>query len=279
MTMCVIWKDHDAIHAATDSRLNFTPNQNFDYCVKVSNLKCQLLKSEDESDYEADNEIFKMVDLTIVFCGGISCSYTIKESLNEILNKIVCSEPHNVTFESIVDVAFTVYREVTSEILKVLMNEIYGCIFYIIGLCPKNNKMKCYKLYFNKNTRGDGFDYIKEEMFTHEDYEISGSGLKYLERSNNINNIIKKYQDDFGANFLLHMLSDVINDSACSSVGGAIQYASCKNRGTTYWCTHTFDGETLKIMRAGVDLNELNMYIRQKGMFIEISSTSGMSAL
>lgn len=270
MTMCVLWKDKaGSIHVGTDSRLNFGAST-FDYCVKISRMTCHL---HEPGSVGKESVLIKSVELTIAFCGGFSSAYTVKESLCEILNCIIAApDTNHVSMKSIADIAFQVYKNVTAAILETLMKLEFTCIFYLIGRCPKDKVMKCYKFSCDYNDSRDGFEYFNTEMFINKTFEISGSGRRHLESKHTFNEYITQAYQKNNMTYLLDILKEVIDDSSCDTVDGAIQYAKCSTVETKFYSMITGEGNGIKYMKAGIDLNSLNDELLKDNMFIEVNA-------
>ncbi|MBA0164094.1 hypothetical protein H0255_13225 [Pectobacterium versatile] len=267
MTMCVIWKGElGNIYAATDSRLSFEEKK-LDYCVKISKLTCLLHEPGDET-----NENKALVDkreIATLFCGGFTNSYIVKESLSEILNKIVLIKNYSdVSFSEIIDVAFSIYKNTSKAMFSSLMDEKFGCIFYMISYCPVDNEMQAFKFEFKLNEFGI-FDFYKSKLFDEMNYEISGSGLRHLQQHGGVEERVYQAYQNNSYTPLLDILNSVINDDDCESVGGAIQYIVCKKENLTLHCHMLFEDDHHKYMKAGIDLNDLNDEFIPSGLFFE----------
>ncbi|WP_454889240.1 hypothetical protein [Serratia quinivorans] len=274
MTMCVMWKgDKGNIHVATDSRLSFGEKR-LDHCVKISRLSSLLHEPGDYLD--TDKKLVDSRDITIAFCGGFTNAYIVKESLSEILNKLVILyNKQVVSFKDIVDVAFIIYKETSCAMFSTLMDDVYGCLFYIIGYCPLDEEMQAYKFEFKLNAVSCAYDFISSKLFENCNFEISGSGLKFLQSQGSIIDIVNHSYLKNKFNPLLDVLNDVINNELCVSVGGAIQYIECTPIGSTLFGHLQIDGQKVKYMKAGVDLNELNNDFEPLGLFVEPDVISG----
>ena len=266
MTMCVIWKDSlGNIYAATDSRLSFEEKK-LDHCVKISRITCLLHEPSDAED--RSKILVDTREIATLFCGGFTNAYIIKESLTEILNKIVLMREYsNVSFSEIINVAFSIYENTSKDMFASLMDERFGCIFYMISYCPVDKEMQAFKFKFKINA--SGISYCKGKLFEDVNYEIAGSGLRYLEQNSSIEELVEKACQKNAYTPLLDILEHVINDEECDSVGGAMQYISCKKESLTLCCHMLFEDNHYKHMKAGVDLNELNEKFMPSGLFFE----------
>lgn len=271
MTMCVLWKNKGGnIHAATDSRLNFG-DKSLDHCVKISTLKCQIHEPGD-SPYLSSN-LKKTIDLTIVFCGGFTNAYTIKETLSEILNRIITTKNVDaVSLNDVSEIAFKVYEKTTKAILELFMDESYGCIFYLIGHCPVSSEMKAFKFSFDKSENGHFIEYKNEELFTSITFEISGSGYSHLKNNGGVDTTLTNAYEKNNHTYLLDVLDSVIKNDSCKSVGGAIQYAECTPDGVILYSMREYENGEYKYKRAGLDVNSLNNDIMNDDFFIEVST-------
>ncbi|EPM4187493.1 hypothetical protein ACTLJY_004478 [Klebsiella aerogenes] len=269
MTMCVIWKGNFGnIYAATDSRLSFEEKR-LDHCVKISRITCLLHEPGDVDDIRDTSKI--LVDkreIATLFCGGFTNAYIIKESLTEILNKIVLMREYsNVSFSEIIDVAFSIYEKTSRDMFELLMSEQFGCIFYMISYCPVYDEMQAFKFEFKMTA--SGIEYRKYKLFEDTNYEISGSGLSYLKQSGKVEDLVEEASQKNPYTPLLDILNSVINSDECDSVGGAMQYISCKKGSLTLCCHLLFEDGQSKYMKAGVDVNELNEEFMPRGLFFE----------
>lgn len=269
MTMCVIWKSSFGnIYAATDSRLSFEEKR-LDHCVKISKVTCLLHEPGDVDDIkDTSKTLVDKREIATLFCGGFTNAYIIKESLTEILNKIVLMKEYSkVSFSEIIDVAFSIYEKTSRDMLGLLMNERFGCIFYMISYCPVHNEMQAFKFEFKITV--NGIVYRKCKLFEDVNYEISGSGLSYLKQSGKIEDLVAAASQKNTYTPLLDILESVINSDECDSVGGAMQYISCKKDSLTLCCHLLFEDNQYKYMKAGVDVNELNEEFMPRGLFFE----------
>ncbi len=268
MTMCVFWKDKaNVIHMATDSRLN-NGKTTLDHCLKISRLNCEL--------YEADsivggNKILKgTVKLAISFCGGFVSAYTIKESLAEILNQMVfVPDTSNASMDVIAEVAFNVYKKITTAILAYYMELDGACSVYIAGFCPLSKQMEMYKLSVKIDSISNQVVYSKTKCFEQESFIIDGSGATFLKKSDTLDNHFAKAYAKNKEKPLLDILYSVISDPACNSVGGSIQYAKCQSNDITLHSMYEYNNGSVRYMRAGVDINELINDVIPLGVIIE----------
>lgn len=267
MTMCVIWKSVlGNIYAATDSRLSFEEKK-LDHCVKISRIACLLHEPGDE--FNEGKTLVDKREIATLFCGGFTNAYLIKESLTEILNKIVLMKEYcDVSFSEIIDVAFTIYKNTSKAMFSLLMHERFGCIFYMISYCPIDKEMQAFKFEFKLNEFGV-YDFYKSKLFDKKNYEISGSGLRHITQGSDIESVVNAACQKNVYTPLLDILESVINDPSCDSVGGAMQYIVCKKENLTLYSHMLFEENHRKYMKAGVDLNELNEEFMPSGIFFE----------
>ncbi|WP_140182674.1 hypothetical protein [Providencia stuartii] len=255
MTMCVFWKDQSHnIHVATDSRLNFNNNSSLDSCVKISRLKCDIYEPCNSSAEERTPK--KSIELVITFCGGFTTAYTIKESLSEILTKIVMvPDTDELSLEKIVDLSKIVFENVSNDIFSALIDDKLACKFYIVGLCPKNKQMEAYEIGYQRSNSLPTFS--KNRLFSTCSYEFSGSGALFLNKNNNVKDVINKAYLKNRISYPLDILQSVIDDKHCDSVGGAIQYAECTPNGNKIFGLLENKNGNIKYMRAGIDIKDL----------------------
>lgn len=268
MTMCVYWKDKsNNIHMATDSRLSNGVSV-LDHCLKISKLDCDVHECNDLS---GKGKVFvRKINLAISFCGGFVSAYTIKESLTEILNQMVLfPDSSHISMDLITDVALMVYDKVVRAAVEYSNGKSGACFFYIAGFCPKTNEMEMYKLGVRANPSGDGFNCFKEKCFQTNDYIIDGSGAAFLIETDTLDNHFKKAYSINQQMPLLDLLLSVINNSACDTVGGAIQYAKCDPNDNVIYSMYENDNGQIRYMRGGVDLNKLTDECAAQGVVIE----------
>lgn len=266
MTMCVIWKSVDGtIYAATDSRLSFEEKK-LDRCVKISRITCLLHEPSDAVD--TSKILVDKREIATLFCGGFTNAYIIKESLTEILNKIVLMREYSgVPFSEIIGIAFSIYEDTSRDMFASLMDQRFGCVFYMISYCPVYKEMQAFKFEFKINE--NGINYYKSKLFEDRNYEVNGSGVRYLEQNHRIEDLVKEAYQKNKYTPLLDILESVINDDDCDSVGGAMQYISCNKDSLKLCCHMLFEENNHKYMKAGVDLNELNEKFIPSGLFFE----------
>ncbi|ART07450.1 hypothetical protein B8O08_22395 [Klebsiella variicola] len=268
MTMCVFWKDKDNnIHIATDSRLN-NDSSALDHCLKISRLNCEIHECNDISG--GDKVFIKNIKLAISFCGGFVSAYTIKESLTEILNKMVLvPDSSNISMDLITDVALTVYEKVIRDAVQYFIGKVGACNFYIAGFCPISNEVEMYKLGVREHDSQTGFDCFKEKCFQNTDYIIDGSGAGFLKQTDSLDNHYLKAYRINNQKPLLDLLLSVIEDEGCASVGGAIQYAKCEHDNIIIHAMYDHKNGAVRYMRGGVDINELIGDYAARGVVFE----------
>lgn len=251
MTMCVFWKDvENNIHAATDSRLN-NKITTLDHCLKLSRLQCNV--------YDAgEDELKKTVKLAVAFCGGFISSYTIKESLSEILDRVsLLPDSSSLSMSLIADVALSVYKRIVPDIIDYALSGDSACMFYLIGYCENDKEMQMYKIGCQANTNGIGYSFTKDKCFANKNYELDGSGASFVRNQGNTDAIVHRYLKKDSRYGMLDLLQSVIDDDGCKSVGGAIQYAKCMPEGPSIYSMLKDDNGEIKYLRGGVDLNEM----------------------
>lgn len=256
MTMCVFWKDgSNNIHMASDSRLN-NGTSKLDHCLKISTLSCDLY--EPISSNQNKSHLKGSIKLAVSFCGGFVSAYTIKESLAEILNKMVFAPDTSiVSMDLITNVALKVYEKITRAINAYRMNGDDICAFYIAGFCPLSKKMEMYKLECKVDQVKEEVNFVKEKCFQNEPYVIVGSGAQHLRKTDTLSNHVKNAFSKNKETPYLDLLSSVITDESCDSVGGSIQYAKCDNNDVIIYGMYENNNGDIRYMRAGVDINEL----------------------
>lgn len=268
MTMCVFWKDKaNNIHMATDSRLNNGISE-LDHCLKLSTLSCELYEVGDDAGTERISK--GSVKLAISFCGGFVSAYTIKESLAGIINKMVfLPDSSEASLELIAEVAFKVYKKITTDVMSYSMGINGACSIYISGLCPLSHEVEMYKFGVELNKEGNKVDFYMEKCFQNETYIIDGSGASYLKSTDTLDNHVAKAYEKNQNKPLLDLLESVIADPKCNSVGGSIQYAKCHADDVILYSLYECKSGVVRYMRAGVDVNELMDEVVPLGVVIE----------
>jgi hypothetical protein len=209
MTLCIAWKNRNTIEFWSDSRISFDNGSHVDLAVKVVKIPINLYKiNEDSPTYK--------FDWGLCFAGGTNTIYYIKDFIFENLLRLEYFDSKvDVSAELIIDYVKKIYQIACSKYILTLQKQ-GVCQLIIGGYCPKENKIRVFKLSFIEFNSTDGIDEAVIETLElfgdDKNIEFIGSG--------------KDKADDLykeGLKTPNKILEKIIDENLVDTVGGQIQ--------------------------------------------------------
>jgi hypothetical protein len=222
MTLVIAQKKDDNISFSSDSRISFGElNSNpFDYGIKVFSIPVKIYSPVCNETGESTLDYGYSLGLAI--CGGAVNSYTIKESICEILQNLQYVPPYSPTMDSIAKLVFNVFKSVSEALFDSTKNGDSLSQIVLGGYCKQSNKIRVFK--FSPIPSIDPLDknysYCHCEILKNEgDIEFFGTGRMEAISIFDANNGLTP----------LHIIKKVVQEAKIVSVGGALQFGEFKD--------------------------------------------------
>jgi hypothetical protein len=227
MTLVIAHKIENHISLSSDSRIGFGEGvAPYDYGIKIFSVPVKIFSPRDSETSKSTLDYEHTLGLAIV--GSFINSYTIKESIYEILQNLQYIPGYtNFSMDGIANVVFTVYKKVTKDLGEVL-REKGLCEIILAGYCPSKNKIRTFLFSVCPAPccQPCPLRPISKEILQ-EDCEIDFFGTgQYKART--------IFQESFrvklkAESMPFHIIRKIVNDRSVSTVGGEIQYGEFNN--------------------------------------------------
>lgn len=239
MTLCVVWRDHEGVHFASDSRVTLAKNSYADVGIKVLCLPYQIYSPQDNSGIRT---LYVSGELGMCFAGSAVNSLFIKESIAEVLKGLQYVPGYsNISMDGLVKLVFTTYQLISQKVCSTALGGNGRSALVITGWCTDK---QCIRSYLLETSDSNTHSYT-EILKTQNTFEFVGSGKGKAETIS----LANPTKTDF-----LQVLKSVIEDPAENSVGGAIQYGYITDRNFKI-CGIVEFNEGVHYWRGALDLN------------------------
>lgn len=257
MTLCVVWRDHQTIHMASDSRVTLRENSTADVAIKVMRIPCRIYAP---SMKDGPPLIEHQFDVAMLFAGSHITSAVMKESLEEVLaNLQLVPGSSDVSVGKIAQLCFRAYRQISRKVCETAIGK-YGIAEIVLaGRCPVSNKLRAFSLTTDEKTN----EHSLEEVLTQElGHKVYGRGAT----------LARKFISD--GVLPLTALQNVIDSEEEASVGGAIQYGRFEDGEFVIRAIPCILNNKVVYPRGALDLNELSS-LEGDDLFIRIRTLQG----
>lgn len=248
MTLCLAWRKGKEVFYASDSRLTEQYQNRQDGSIeynRLTDIAIKIMKINVKIDgpitCEGNSEIPspKLYNSTygVCYCGGQMMANLIANTLDEVLSSLQCFQLTNINIEKIADIAFKIYKTVTTEVLRDYQDPNATCKMLFSGHCPQTGTFKSYCFSYDCKKNECKFEIIDLKETP---YYIGDSIAidKAHELESNLSDVYTP----------IHLLRDIIKDPDYETVGGGIQIGRFSNK----------DFETLGITYATREYDEYN---------------------
>ena len=143
MTLCIAWRDNQAVHFSSDSRISFGGSLPADIGAKVVAVPLKVF-SEFSQKRRSEQLVY---DHTIGLCfdGSLVNAYTVKESLYAVFQRVETVN-HTFSFEKICDLIRYVFEHTSQDVCKSLSKKGYEMLgsgkSEAVLLIQKDSKLK-----------------------------------------------------------------------------------------------------------------------------------------
>lgn len=216
MTLCIAWKQEQAIHLASDSRLTIAENSYADVGIKVLSLPYRILEPASQNQTLARGIAYQG-ELGMCFAGSALNSLMIKESVAAVLQDLQYAPGYtDVSLKGISEFIFKAYRLISQKVCETAIGHKGIADFIICGQCPSTGSLRAFKFATDMSNV-----HSLEEVLVNSRHEFLGSGAAYVNP-----NAMPSRNVDY-----LELLRDMICNDSIPSVGGSIQYGTLHNNG------------------------------------------------
>jgi hypothetical protein len=137
MTLCLAWKRNNEISFASDSRLSNENGETVsDIATKIFKIRVRINSKESKKE---------LIDLNygLRFCGSYLNGSILADTISEILSSMEISKKDPITINSIVSIAFSIYKDVSTHLMSIhksggLSKVLFG------GFCPESNSFRIF---------------------------------------------------------------------------------------------------------------------------------------
>lgn len=215
MTLCVVWRENDGVHFASDSRLTLAPNSYADVGIKVLSLPYRIYSPRDSTGART---LDVSGELGMCFAGSVVSSLFVKESIAEVLKELQHAPGYtNVSMDGLAKLVFTAYRLISTEVCRTAIGSKGRAAIVIAGWCVEK---KCVRTFLLETSNDNKHSYT-EILTAPNQYRFIGSGMSKA---------ISLLPPSPSSTNYLKALKEVIDDTTEDSVGGSIQYGRFDGR-------------------------------------------------
>lgn len=242
MTLCIVWKEDNNVHFASDSRLTFGENQYTDIAIKVLSVPYYIYEIGEKG---VEEDLIISGEVGMCFAGSAINSLFIKETIVEMLKNLGYAPRFTEQkFSRIAKLIFNIYEQVSKSVCEQMFEKGASEIIVSGKLSSESSIIRTYKY----SPEGSSNEYSHEEILEKDgDFYCIGKG------ASKANELIQQIKQPTRNDFL-NILDTLIKDDDLISVGGNIQYGIFIG---DKFCIHNVvehsNGET-SYWRGGIDL-------------------------
>lgn len=266
MTLCIAWRDGSGVHFASDSRVKLAENSFADVGVKVLSLPYQVLDPEDVENNGIRTVAFGG-ELGMCFAGSAINSFTVKESLAEVLKSLQHVPGHTDTsMKGIASFIFAAYKVISQRICETAIGPNGRAEMLVGGFCQEQKSIRVFRF-----TTDDRNQHSYLEVLTTTPHVLVGTGAKAAKNDMPLDPTELDY---------LNVLRSVIADPNVDSVGGNVQYG--RFVGDRFLVHGIYEiGPPVRHWRGGLDLNSQDFVKNDSGFvpgvpFMDPTGTLGL---
>ncbi len=267
MTLAVVWKSHDGIHFASDSRIS-RGDKSSDYGIKVVPVHIKVFEPSENGKQApvAFDSIYGMC-----FAGDFSGASVIRNFLSITLQRLQYVPTFSeVSFLNICRITNKIYSELSSKIQDEINNE--SIDFFLSGYCPKNQKIMLAKFYIDcgedVSKYGPKFEII--------DYDNSDNPIYYIGSGESEYSLhLDIHESKPLSTRPIFALKSLIESNQIKSVGGNIQVGAFDKKNQFYMLgvveeTKNKKGliEKISYYYSGIDMNSDTIKIDNGGFIV-----------
>lgn len=251
MTLCILWRDQNTIHMASDSRITLHGGSSADVAIKVLCVPCRIHWPTTET--ERGEYLF---DLGLAVAGNHTNSFVIKETLSEVLKNMQAAPGYTeISMDKIAKIWSVAYETLSREICKTALAEKGIAEIHIAGFCPKQGKYRVFKFSTDKL---DNTHSYTEVLLKEGEFSLSGSGK---ERANEL---LEKRNDP------RKVVIDIAADKNYESIGGPLQYGYFTDKKFKVFANCKLDNGDVIYERGGLNINDENFMNAHDDLFISM---------
>lgn len=210
MTLCVVWRENDQVHFASDSRLTIATNSYADVGIKVLSLPYNIYSPTDDSSGARTLDVSG--ELGMCFAGSAVNSIFVKESIAEVLKELQYAPGYsNISMDGLSQLVFNAYRLISQKVCSTSIGGKGRAALVIAGWCVEKKCVRSFIMETNDNNEHS----CTEILTSSNQYKLIGSGQSKAQALLPASPTNIDY---------LKALKAVIDDSSEDSVGGSIQY-------------------------------------------------------
>lgn len=207
MTLVIAQKYKNTISLSSDSRITLG-NDYVDFGIKVFSVPVKIYSATNSENHQTELLFNKSFGLAVI--GNFTNSYTVKESINEILQNLQLSIYSIISMENIAKTVLKIFKKITLD-LSTILREKGICEIVLMGYCDENKTIRSF--HFSCDISDYPIKPTYKEILKNDDILFFGSGKKRAEQ----------YYEDKRAGSL-EILKKVIQDEEIKCVGGSLQY-------------------------------------------------------
>ncbi len=216
MTLVIVQKIKNHISLSSDSRISLGNSGRIDFGVKIFSIPIQICSPVNSEI--ADPQILYNHRLGLAVVGNLVNSYTVKESISEILQNLqYVPDQTDFSMEGLAKVVFKVFKKVSVDITDILDKK-GVCEIILSGHCPERNAIRIFK--FSVKIILNKIEPFFEEILMSQGMQFFGTGKELAEKIYSRNQTLLP----------LHILRQAIRSGEVDSVGGGLQYGEFKDR-------------------------------------------------
>lgn len=209
MTLCVVWRNNDAVHFASDSRLTLAANSYADVGIKVLSLPYRIYSPRDRA---GDRSMVVSGELGMCFAGSAVNSLVLKESVSEVLKELQYAPGFtDISMGALAELIFNAYQLISTKLCATAIGCKGRAAIVVAGWCAERKQIRTFLF----ETSDVNVHRSTEILTKSEQHVFVGSGIE------NAEGVLPTKPTDLD---YLKVLKKVIDDQSQETVGGAIQY-------------------------------------------------------
>ncbi len=217
MTLCIMWKQDNIVHFASDSRVTTLSNSYADVAIKVLSVPFKISVF---TTFNKPSKLYSVGELGMCFAGSSINSLFLKESLIETLKYLDVTPNYSEQyFKNLIPILFKQYSDISKSICKTALGEKGRAEIFLSGSMEEDNgDLITYKFSTDSENKSSSEEVLKNN----DEYLLSGTGSIQAEK------LLSKIKSP-STNDYLSVLMAIINDDNFDDVGGEVQYGTFVN--------------------------------------------------
>lgn len=238
MTLCLAWKQNNAIYLAADSRLTSgagTPITN--QATKIFKIGVQVFAPTPSDRRDEIPELVYKSTFGLAFAGSYINGSLLANTLDEVFSNLQAAPVFSeYSFDILSDIGLSIFEQVSQQMIEINRGGGIADVF-LVGVCPNNGTCSLCKFTTQEDEITGIFNKHEKTMLNLDD------DVYYIGDSNAIDAAKKLSKKTNSEYTYFHVLRDIIQNTDIKTVGGEIQAGVLKNSGFGTYGMVYYEGE------------------------------------